>query len=121
MIETGWLSLSLPPIGHCAIKKVRIRLDHPSPRWPYRICDVLWPWRPNKNARREGVLPSVEIRFSRSSSRQFKALAEAIVHRLQKAACLGNPILTMPQAQSAPRPAVKARGHTFVLLGCRIA
>src|SRR5258705_12115125 len=43
----------------------------------------------------------VEIRLRGLQVRSFKALAEAIVHRLQKAACLGDSTLILLQACKA--------------------
>jgi hypothetical protein len=57
------------------------------------------PVKPHQDALR----PRVELRFRGLQVGSFEALAEAIIHRLQKVACLGGPALIMPQACKACR------------------
>ncbi len=59
----------------------------------YKTC----PEKPHQDA----LLPRVEMRLRRLQVGGFKAFAEAIVHRLQKAAGLGDTALILLQAREA--------------------
>ena len=88
-----------PVDGEVACEESRRPLKPERSQIDYRVNLRGYVLEPDLAKPHQGALvQSVETRLRGLHVGSFKALAEAIIHRLQKAACIGDPTLIMRQA-----------------------